>query len=178
MSEIFSTKCMEVLGTEVCDSDSDKLQIEPNVVTRAFKGMRTKKAIGPDGISAFLLKMFVEELTLAWHPLFQLAVDIHMVALLWKKSTITPVPKKPCPVVNNDFRQITYTSIVKSLEQIMAGNLCTDIQQSLDPYQFAYKEKRGTDDPISTIVHLILKHLESPVAYARLKLIPSAPPLI
>lgn len=82
MSEIFSTKCLKVLDTEVCDSDSDKLQIEPSVVTRAFKGMRTKKAIGPDGISAFLLKMFAEELILAWHPLFQLSVDIHMVALL------------------------------------------------------------------------------------------------
>lgn len=77
------------------------------------------------------------------------------------------------------LRACVLTSIVmKSLEKIMIGNLHTDVQQFLDPYQFAYKEKRGTDDPISTIVHLILKHLESPVAYARLKLIPSAPPLI
>lgn len=38
----------------------------------------------------------------------------------------------------------------------------------LDPCQFAYRINLGTNDAISTLMHLVLKHLESPVAYARL----------
>jgi hypothetical protein len=60
---------------------------------------------------------------------------------------------------------------MKSLEKIMVGNLRTDVQKSLDPYQFGYKKKRGLDDAIGTIVHLILKHSESPSAYLRLTFI-------
>lgn len=70
------------------------------------------------------------------------------------------------------LRACVLTSIVmKSLEKIMIGNLHTDVQQFLDPYQFAYKEKRNTDGAISTIMYLILKHLECSVAYARLTFI-------
>ena len=34
--------------------------------------------------------------------------------------------------------------------------------------QFAYRQGRGTDDAVNTVVHLILKHLDKPKAYARL----------
>lgn len=47
------------------------------------------------------------------------------------------------------------------------------VADKLDPLQFAYRqgggtEDRGTEDAIDSIMHLILKHLESPKAYARL----------
>ncbi len=50
----------------------------------------------------------------------------------------------------------------------MVGKLKSDIKGQLDPYQFAYKDNRGTDDAVVTITHFILQHLENPKAYARL----------
>lgn len=50
----------------------------------------------------------------------------------------------------------------------MLGKLRAQVQHLLDPYQFAYKDKRGTADALCTTSHLILKHLENTKAYARL----------
>ncbi len=43
-----------------------------------------------------------------------------------------------------------------------------EVCPQLDPYQFAYKRQRGTDDVINGLVHLVIKHLENPRAYAKL----------
>ena len=50
----------------------------------------------------------------------------------------------------------------------MACKLRLDVQDYLDPFQYAYRQGRGTDDAVNTVVHLILKHLDKPKAYARL----------
>ena len=42
-----------------------------------------------------------------------------------------------------------------------------DVKDEFDPFQCAYKDKCGTDDAISTVVHLVLKHLDQLQAYAR-----------
>ena len=41
-----------------------------------------------------------------------------------------------------------------------------DVKDVLDPFQVAYKDKRGPDDAVNTLVHLVLKHLEQQKAYA------------
>ena len=39
------------------------------------------------------------------------------------------------------------------------------------PFQFRYKDKCGTDDAVLTLVHLVLKYLDQPQAYARVLLV-------
>ena len=69
-------------------------------------------------------------------------------------------------------RPVALTSIVmKCLERLVACILRLDVQDYLDPFQFAYRQGRGTDDAVNTVVHLILKHLDKPNAYARLRFI-------
>ena len=53
----------------------------------------------------------------------------------------------------------------------MACKLRLDVQVYIDPFQFAYRQGRGTDDAVNTVVHVVLKHLDKPKAYARLLLI-------
>ena len=50
----------------------------------------------------------------------------------------------------------------------MACKLRLDVQDYLKPFQYAYRQGRGTDDAVNTVVHLILKHLDKPKTYARL----------
>ena len=167
-----SSRCDSVLG-DVFVSNADRLEIYVDVVTKAFQHVYSRKATGPDGISAFLLKTFAEELAPAWCPIFQLSVDSHRVPIVWKTSYITPVPKKTCTKENNEYIPVALRSIVmKCLERIVACKLRLDVQDYLDPFQFAYRQDRGTDDDaVDTVVHLILKHLDKPKAYARLLLI-------
>lgn len=163
--------CCDVLDNVNCNV-KDRIFIDPHAVTKVFKSMYLKKATGPDNMSTFLLKTFAEELTPVWHQLFQLSIDKHVVPEIWKKSTIIPVPKKACPQEDNDYRPVALTSnVFKGLERLMLNVLRSEVEPVLDKYQFAYTKKRSTSDAISTIMHLTLKHLETPGAYARLLLI-------
>ncbi len=155
-----------VMGTILTDA-SCRIVIDPHRIQSIFKHVCTKKSTGPDGISALLLKACAEELTPVWCPIFQRSVDSHTVPALWKKSTIVPVAKKRCPADNNDFRRVALTSIVmKSFEKYMLSMLKAEVNLALDPYQFAYRQGRGTDDAINSITHFTVEHLECPNAYA------------
>ena len=105
-----SSRCDSVLSN-VFVSNADRLEIDVDV-TKVFQHVCSRKATGPDGIPAFLLKTFAEELAPAWCPIFQLLVDSHRVPILWKTSYITSVPKIICPKENNDYRPVALTSIV------------------------------------------------------------------
>ena len=163
-----SSRCDSVLS-DVFVSNADRLEIDVDVVTKVFQHVCSRKATGPDGIPAFLLKTFAGELAPAWCPIFQFSVDSHRVPILWKTSYITSVPKIICPKENNDYRPVALTSIVmKCLDCLVACKLWLDVQDYLDPFQYAYRQGRGTYDAVNTVVHLILKHLDKPKAYARL----------
>lgn len=77
---------------------------------RVFKTLHFNKAMGTDGMSCFLLKTFADELTPAWHSLFQLSLDLHKIPELWKKTVIIPTPKNSSPQDNNDYRPVAATS--------------------------------------------------------------------
>lgn len=38
----------------------------------------------------------------------------------------------------------------------------------MDTLQFAYKEKRGVEDAVATLLNGIYKHLETPASYVRI----------
>lgn len=83
---------------------------------------------------------------------FQQSLDNHMVPLLWKKSIVTPVPKKSGASDNNDFRPVAITSVVmKCLEKYVVSRLKSNINLLLDPFQFAYNERRGTVDALNVL---------------------------
>jgi len=147
-------ECCDILGNISCNVSDDRILIDSRDITRVFKNVCSSKATGPDGMSCFLLKTFAEELTPAWHRLFQLSVDSYTVPELWKKSITLPIPKKSCPQDNNDYRPVALTSnVMKSFEKIIIRELRKEVKPSLDQYQFAYKNNRGTNDTVSTLMH-------------------------
>lgn len=86
-----------------------------------------KKATGPDGLSAFILKTFADELAPAWVHIFQRSIDLHIIPDIWKKSIIIPVPKKSSPQEYNDYRPVALTCVVmKCLERMMVWKLKED----------------------------------------------------
>ena len=79
--------------------------------------------------------------------LFQQSLDTCHVPLLWKTATIVPVPKKPSPKVQNDFRPVALTSIpFKCMERLILRILLAATSFKQDPMQFAYSTNRSTED--------------------------------
>lgn len=73
-----------------------------------------------------------------------------------------PLPKKSSPMENNDYRPIALTPcVMKCFKRYMVSLLKTEVKPVLDPFQFAYRERCGTEDSVNTITNANAKHLES-----------------
>ena len=69
----------------------------------------------------------------------------------------------------NDFRPVALTSLVmKSLERIVLLRLLPQVRELLDPYQFAYKQNRSTDDATVTLLNHAYTHLEKKNSFVRI----------
>ncbi len=57
---------------------------------------------------------------------------------------------------------------MKCFERLVMHNIKTNIPNTLDPLQFAYRPNRSMDDAISSTLHLALTHLENKDSYVRM----------
>ena len=87
------------------------------------------KAIGPDGISARMLKSTAYSIAPSLTKLFNQLLSTGILPLLWKKSLVVPIPKNqelsnPCnyhpisllPIVNKILERHIYTLIMDHLQ--------------------------------------------------------------
>ena len=80
---------------------------------------------------------------------------------VFKEATIIPVPKKKTISSLNEYRPVALTPIrMKVFEKLVMASLRTVLPKSMDPYQFAYRANRCTDDAVSLCLHRVLEHLE------------------
>lgn len=57
---------------------------------------------------------------------------------------------------------------MKSFEKLIKTDVLCQIENSLDPLQFAYRAKRGVEDTTLTLLNFLYKHQEGPKTHARL----------
>ncbi len=139
-------------------------------VTRSFKRVNIRKAVGPDGIPGRVLKAFAFQLARVFTDIFNLSLSLSVVPACFKKSTIVPIPKKNKITCLNDWRPVALTPIFsKCFEKLhLRDYICSVLPASLDPLQFAYRSNRSTDDAIAFTLHTALSHLEYKKTYVRL----------
>ena len=123
--------------------------------------IKVKKASGPDKISGRLIKSCKFSLCYIIHWIFQQAIETGVFPALWKEGTIIPIAKKDRPVTDNDFRPVTLTPVLgKCLERVILKLLRPEIEDKMDPLQFAYSPGKSTNDAICTMIHTITRHLD------------------
>ena len=68
----------------------------------------------------------------------------------------------------NDLRPVALTSIVfKCFEKLVLKELVKEVKEHLDPLQFAYKEKRNTEDALLFLLDNIYSHLDIGKSFVR-----------
>uniref|UniRef100_A0A8C2G3L7 Reverse transcriptase domain-containing protein n=1 Tax=Cyprinus carpio TaxID=7962 RepID=A0A8C2G3L7_CYPCA len=146
--------------------------IPPNNNTNylcSFSRINARKAPGPDNIPGRVLRDCAAELTDVFTDIFNISLSQAVVPTCFKATTIIPVPKKPSPSCFNDYRPVALTPILmKCFERLVMHHIKTALPPSLDPFQFAYRSNRSTDDAISTTLHSALTHLEKKDSYVRM----------
>ncbi len=141
-------------------------------VTRSFKRVNIRKAVGPDGIPGRVLKACAFQLSGVFTDIFNLSLSLSVVPACFKKSTIVPIPKKNKITCLNDWRPINLTPIFsKCFEKLLREHICSVLPASLDPLQFAYHSNRSTDDAIAFTLHTALSHLENKNTYVRMQFV-------
>uniref|UniRef100_A0A3B3C219 Reverse transcriptase domain-containing protein n=1 Tax=Oryzias melastigma TaxID=30732 RepID=A0A3B3C219_ORYME len=149
--------------------DEAPIRVTAAEVRRTLKGINPRKAAGPDNVHGRVLKGCSDELTDVWTDIFNLSLQQSRVPTCLKTATIIPVPKTATASSLNDYRPVALTPIVmKCFEKLIMPHIKDFIDISLDPYQFAYRENRSTEDAVSFVVHRSLSHLESRDSYVRL----------
>jgi len=142
--------------------------IEPKTVEKFLIKIDPRKAPGPDNLDGKVLKECAEQLAAVFATLFNMSLRTNSIPHLWKKSIICPVPKKRNPAVLNDYRPVALTPIImKVLERIVLQRLMEQTGDHMDTYQFAYRQNRGVEDAIISLLHDTYMHLESPNSFVR-----------
>ena len=64
--------------------------------------------------------------------------------------TLKPVPKKQTASSLNDYRPVALASVrMKVLEKLVLSCVKSLLTEWMDPYQFACRENRSTDDAVA-----------------------------
>ena len=83
-----------------------------------------------------------------------------------KASTVVPLPKKSPTTSLNNYRPVALTPVVmKCFEKLVRSHIKTFITPVSDPYKFAYRANRLTED---AMLHTALTHLEKQGNYIHL----------
>ena len=110
-----------LLVSELADNLIDRPPATPSIgqVKAALKRLNPKKATGYDGVPAWFLKHFHEELAPVIHDIICASILQCKYPTPYKRALVTPVPKVSNPVdINNDFRQISVLpQVAKLLER-------------------------------------------------------------
>jgi hypothetical protein len=159
---------LQARAKEGRQSDDDSV-IEESAVLSLFKHLNIRKACGPDNVCGRILRFCAEQLSFVFTRLFSWSVKDCVVPSVWKNSTICPVPKNRSPSELNDYRPVALTSIaMKCFERIILRSLLSQTQHQLDPFQFAYKQNRSTDDATLTLLHNAYSHLDKSGSFVRI----------
>ncbi len=106
-------------------------------VTRSFKRVNIRKAVGLDVIPGRVLKACAFQLAGVFTDIFYLSLSLSVVPACFKKSTIVPIPEKNKITCLNDWRPVALTPIFsKSFEKLVRDYICSVLPASLDPLQF------------------------------------------
>jgi hypothetical protein len=84
-------------------------------------------------------------------------------------ATIVLVPKKAKVTELNDYRPTALTSVImKCFERLVRDHITFNLPVTLDPFQFAYRPNRSTDNAIVITLHTALSHLDKRNTYVRM----------
>ena len=130
--------------------------------------MNVKKSPGWDGLPPVFLKSCARALAPAVAVLYNRSIRECKFPEIWKKSVITPVPKKGDLSIPSNWRPINVLGAVpKMLERHVRELLEPYILPKLSGNQFGFIRGRSTEDALMYADHTIRHMMSSPTARSR-----------
>ena len=145
------------------------LLVTEKEVLKALSSLQVSKAVGPDNIPNRLLKEFAPELAPVIQDIYNQTMREGYIPSLLKSSIVIPVPKVTPPMkIENDLRPISLTcSLAKIMEGFTCTRLLSQINEKLDPRQYARKG-HSTTDALLYMLQAIYEAMDSGEVAARI----------
>ena len=156
MSEILNKKFQSVFTKEPKFDDSQsapppkiklgKIKLTVEKVKKALQKLDKRKAMGPDGVSPWVLRECAEELCLPIYMIFANSLQQGKLPKIWKIANVTPLFKKGIRSNPLNYRPVSLTSIVcKVLEGIIKEEwvVMLENQKILTDKQFGFRQGRS-----------------------------------
>ena len=136
-------------------SSMSNISISVDGVLNLLKTLDTKKASGPDGIPARILKLCAEEIAPILTVIFVQSLDSGHIPKDWLSANITPVFKKGDRSKPNNYRPISLTSICcKLLEHILYHHIIDHLNTNsiLIDQQFGFRSGHSCEAQLISVV--------------------------
>ena len=147
-------------------------ELQPWQVAERLAHLREGMAVPPGQLPIRLLKEFSVELATPLAHIYNRSIRDGYVPRVWRKATVTPVPKKTSPESPGDLRPISLTpTFCKVLEQFVIPLVMADIRPALDMYQYGNIKGSSTAHYLIRLTHSLLKELEQPGRLASMVMI-------
>lgn len=122
--------------------------------------LNEKKSCGPDGISAKSIKLGADFICEPICHIFNTIIRSRKFPSTWKISSITPLPKKRNPSVN-DIRPISLLPILSKLfEKLIAEKMKEELYQHYGHNQYGFKAQSNTTTALIHINELVTTILD------------------
>ena len=128
---------------------------------RILSSLDVNKAMGPDKISAKLLRCRVPYISSLLSDLFNKSLNTGKIPKKWKTSNITPIPKSGPKNKASNYWPISLLSIVsKVLEHCIYNQLINHLSCQLHNLQFGFFKGKSTTSQLLQVLHEIGESLD------------------
>jgi hypothetical protein len=141
-----------------------EIYISTEGVAKLLRELDPKKATGPDGISAHLLKLAADELAPALSLIFQRSLDTGTLPKTWLQANISPIYKKGDRTLASNYRPVSLTSICsKVMEHIIHSNIMKHFDQHsiLTDKQYGFRRGHSTESQLILTIQDLAQSLNN-----------------
>lgn len=142
----------------VAVNEGEGLEILQSEVETAIKNAPTRKAPGPDGMIAELLKVLDEQSIRKLTRLYNKIYASGTIPEEWLRSKFITIPKKQKTKSCNDFRLISLMShLLKVLLRIIQRRMAKKCEEKMSREQFGFRPGMGTREALYCLQVLLQK---------------------
>ena len=125
----------------------ENIVIDPVVVLKKLKKLKTNKSPGPDAIHPRVIKEVSSSIAEALSIIFNTSLNTKSLPVEWKHANVSAIYKKGQKTVPNNYRPVSLTCILcKVMESIIRDNVIEHMKTNnlFSPKQFGFIQERST----------------------------------
>ena len=136
-------------------------QYKPHEIKKYLQKIKTNKSTAPGDIPAKIIKEFAFFICIPMANIINTGLSVGQWPKIYKKETITPIPKQYPPESMEMLRPISnLPNLNKIMEKIICEMVISDMKNSLDPSQYGNQKHLSIQHYLVRLLHRIVSNID------------------